>query len=131
MRQRRPACAKCRGPTDAQVAELSPQGLKDRLDRDEAIAVLDVREPHERDHAKIALPQTVTDLFVPIGQVSARLEEIRGAIGNRPLVVYCHHGQRSMMVATWLMAQGVADVSNLDGGIEAWSRRVDPSVRRY
>lgn len=115
----------------AEVADLNVSRLKEMLDRGEAIAVLDVREPHERDHALIALSESVIDLFVPIGQVASRLEEIRSGCQGRPLVVYCHHGQRSLMAATWLMAQGIAEVSNLDGGIELWSRRVDPSVRRY
>ena len=45
--------------------------------------------------------------------------------------VVCHHGMRSMQVAMWLQAQGFDRVSNLDGGIDAWSQQVDPSIPQY
>ena len=66
-----------------------------------------------------------------MGQLSARCEEIHTAAGTTPLVVYCHHGVRSMTVATWLAGRGVRGVLNLRGGIDAWSVEVDPAVRRY
>ena len=71
------------------------------------------------------------DLHVPLGHVKSRLPEIQASAEGRPLVVYCHHGQRSMAAATWLTGQGVKQVHNLDGGIEAWSVRVDRAVKRY
>ena len=53
------------------------------------------------------------------------------ARGGHPVVVVCHHGQRSMVAATWLMSRGVGNVHNLEGGTDAWSIRVDPTVPRY
>jgi rhodanese-related sulfurtransferase len=115
----------------AEVCVLSARGLKDRLDRGEAPAVLDVREDDERMIAAIPLPAGVVDVHVPLGELAARFEEVRDATDARALVVYCHHGQRSMVAATWLASRGIADVSNLEGGIDAWSTRVDPRIRRY
>lgn len=86
-------------------------------------AVLDVREPWETEAAPF--PGAIT---VPMGQVPARLAELPR---DRPLVVLCHRGSRSLRVTYWLRAHGFADAVNLRGGIDAWSREVDPSVPRY
>ncbi len=113
------------------VTQLSASGLKSRLDRGEAVVVLDVREDHERDFCAIPTPPSTTDLHIPMGQVQASLQEIRAAGEAGPLVIYCHHGVRSMAVASWLVKRGLHDVHNLEGGIDAWSVAVDPDVPRY
>ncbi len=113
------------------VVDLDVASFKKRLDRGDMLTVLDVREDHERAYASIPLLPGAIDLHVPLGEVTGRFEEIREASEGRELVVYCHHGQRSMVAGAWLARRGVADVHNLEGGIESWSRRVDPSVRRY
>lgn len=64
-------------------------------------------------------------------EIPGRLEEVR-TLGTRgPIVVYCHHGVRSRMVANWLAGQGLSRVINLQGGIDAWSLSVDRGVARY
>jgi rhodanese-related sulfurtransferase len=113
------------------VSLLTVEELEKHIVEGEPLAVLDVREPDERSCAAIGLPMDVVDLHVPLGEVTVRFPEIVAAVSNRPLVVYCHHGQRSMVAATWLARRGVCDVHNLEGGIDAWSTRVDPKVRRY
>ena len=112
------------------VATLTPDELKMRLERGDPITVLDVREDDERNYSVIPLPGTARDLHIPMGEVVARLDDVRAAAGA-DLVVYCHHGVRSMTVANWLARQGVPGVHNLTGGIDAWSVRVDPRVPRY
>ena len=114
-----------------EVGELSAEALKIRLEGGDALAVLDVREVDERSYAAIPLPDGVVDLHVPLGEVAGRSREILEAAEGRPLVVYCHHGQRSMVAAAYLARRGLADAHNLEGGIDAWSRRIDPGVRRY
>jgi rhodanese-related sulfurtransferase len=114
-----------------QVEQLSATEFKARLDQGEALAVLDVREDDERIYASIPLPEGVVDLHVPLGEISGRYEEIKASTDGRPLVVYCHHGQRSMVAASWLARRGIGETINLDGGIDAWSTRVDRGVRRY
>ena len=113
------------------VATLTAVELKTRLDGGESITVLDVREDDERAFSAVPLPATARDLHIPMNLVPSRLDELRASAGQDPLVVYCHHGVRSMNVARWLVRQGLARVHNLTGGIDAWSQSVDPSVPRY
>lgn len=106
------------------VPGLSPREVRDRLGEGCSLALLDVRTESERDHVHLE-----DDLWVPMDQVSGRLEEIRDL--PRPLVVYCHHGMRSQRVARALADRGIEDVYNLSGGIDAWARQVDPDMPRY
>ncbi len=85
--------------------------------------VLDVREPWEV--ATVALPGSVA---IPMGQITTRADELDT---TRPVVCLCHHGMRSMQVAGYLERRGFSDVWNLTGGIDAWSRQVDPSSPTY
>lgn len=93
--------------------------------------VLDVREPHELQWASIA-PSAAQLGFqwvaIPMGQLPARLNELDP---DQPIACLCHHGARSMQVARFLVSNGFAEVSNIAGGIDAWSLQVDPAVARY
>ena len=107
------------------IPEITPAQL-DAWRKDtarEAPLVLDVREPWERDRA--SLPGAT---LIPMREIPARLAELPA---DRDLVVMCHHGGRSANAAQWLAHNGFARVHNLAGGIDAWSRTVDPSVPRY
>lgn len=84
--------------------------------------LLDVREAWEVQTA--ALPGIT---HIPMQEIPARLAELDG---GRDIVSICHHGARSMQVAVFLERHGLR-VHNLSGGIDAWSREVDPSVPRY
>jgi len=106
------------------VESLSPAEVARRIRSGAGSPVLlDVREPVEREYARID-----PSLHIPMQEVPARLAEIPK---DRPLVVYCHSGTRSAMVAGFLERQGYRGVANLDGGIDAWSREVDPEIPRY
>ncbi len=85
--------------------------------------LLDVREPWEYERARISGAQ-----LVPMREVPARLEEIDPA---REVVAICHHGGRSAQVALFLERNGYNKVHNLVGGVDAWSRTVDPAVPVY
>lgn len=89
--------------------------------------LLDVREPWETALARITWPGAAT-LDIPMMQVPARLADIDR---SRPVVCICHHGMRSAQVVAFLLQQGHPTVYNLEGGIDAWSREVDPAVPRY
>jgi rhodanese-related sulfurtransferase len=105
--------------------------LKQRLAAGESLTLLDVREPNETTYCKIDVPATARSLSIPMREIPAHLDEIHEASGRGPLVVYCHHGVRSLAVAEWLCEQQGGEISNLTGGIEAWSVEVDPGVPRY
>ena len=84
--------------------------------------LLDVREAWEVQTASLA---GIT--HIPMQEIPGRFAELGG---DREIVSICHHGGRSMQVALFLERQGLK-VHNLSGGMEAWSREVDPSVPRY
>jgi rhodanese-related sulfurtransferase len=85
--------------------------------------LLDVREPWEWDRARIEGSQ-----HIPMREVPARIAEINRA---REVVAICHHGARSQQVAMFLEKNGFERVHNLQGGVDAWSRTVDPGVPLY
>jgi rhodanese-related sulfurtransferase len=89
--------------------------------------VLDVREPGELAVASIKA-NGFNLLTIPMGVIPLRLAELDP---EQPIACLCHHGGRSMQVASFLKAQGFAHVANIAGGINAWSAEVDPSVARY
>ena len=116
----------------ATVETCTAADLKRRLDAGEPVAFLDVREPRERDHCALPAPAGGADLHIPMRQIPARLDAVLAAVpAGGALVVYCHHGVRSLAVAQWLAERGIAGVVNLEGGIDDWSLRVDRSVPRY
>lgn len=119
------------GQTVENPSELAARAIRDQLAAGAPMALLDVREPAERAFASIPTPPGVVDLFVPMREVSSRVDEIREALAHGSIVVYCHHGVRSMAVARWLASQGLGPIVNLGGGIDAWSIEVDPNVPRY
>ena len=93
-------------------------------DRDrEQPVLLDVREPWEHEKARIEGAR-----LVPMRELPARIAEIDD---EREVVAICHHGGRSMQAAMFLEKQGFKRVHNLVGGIDAWSRTVDPAVPLY
>jgi rhodanese-related sulfurtransferase len=89
-----------------------------------ALVLLDVREPWEFQAA--SLPDS---LLMPMGDVPSRAHQELDP--DAPIVVLCHHGMRSLNVALWLRAQGFERAQSLAGGIDAWSRAIDPTVPRY
>jgi rhodanese-related sulfurtransferase len=91
--------------------------------RREKPLLLDVREPWEWQTARIDGAQ-----LIPMREVPARLQELDSA---RAVVAICHHGGRSQQVAMFLEKNGFSKVHNLQGGVDAWSRTVDPAVPLY
>ena len=106
--------------------EVSPQEIKQRLDAGEKLHLIDVREPHE-----FALAKIEGAVLVPMRQVPGELRDLEARADQCPLIVYCHHGVRSLNVVAWLREQGVEACVSMAGGIEAWSITVDSSVPRY
>jgi rhodanese-related sulfurtransferase len=103
--------------------EISVHDLKARRDRGDDLVLLDVREPDEL--AAASLPGV---LHVPMAQIPARLSELPK---QRDIVVLCHLGGRSERVTQFLRASGYPRAVNLTGGIDAWSKEIDPTVPRY
>jgi rhodanese-related sulfurtransferase len=88
-----------------------------------APAIVDVREPWEFERCRIEGSH-----LVPLRELTARFRELPQ---DRDLVLVCHHGGRSAQAAEWLSRNGFPRVRNLAGGVDAWSRTVDPAMPRY
>jgi monothiol glutaredoxin len=104
------------------VKQLSPADLRRRLEAGERLQLLDVRTPEEQAQARIQQARLLTPALVP---------EIEALDKQTVLVFHCHHGGRSQKAAEHFSALGFRNVYNLAGGIDAWSREVDPKVPRY
>jgi rhodanese-related sulfurtransferase len=89
--------------------------------------VLDVREPWELQTASVKADGFEL-VAMPMRSVPARYMELQR---DQPIACLCHHGGRSMKVTQFLRAKGYAQVANVQGGIDAWSLKIDPKVRRY
>lgn len=106
----------------AVVKELAPKELKALLDSRTIEHFYDVRTDKERGIAKLAGARPLDD---------ATMAAIEALPKDTPLAFHCHHGGRSRGAAEHFLKLGFKNVYNLAGGIEAWSRDVDPSVPRY
>jgi rhodanese-related sulfurtransferase len=101
---------------------ISPKKLKTMMEENQKFSLLDVREPFELEIANIG------GMFIPLSELPDRFDELEK---ETTIVVLCHHGIRSAQAQAYLLNQGFAHVLNLDGGIDAWSISVDPSLPRY
>ena len=102
--------------------QISPQELKQKLDAAENLLLVDVRESWEHNSCDIAGSK-----LVPLNTIPANLAAFDGP---GPIVVFCHHGGRSLNAAAWLRQQG-KNARSLTGGIDRWSVEIDPKVPRY
>lgn len=105
------------------MKEITPSLLKQRMDAGDTPALLDVREPWEYDICHIA-----GSISLPMNQIPGRYGELDP---QRGVVVICHHGMRSAQVAAYLTGQGMENVMNLAGGVDAWAREVDGRMPVY
>jgi rhodanese-related sulfurtransferase len=105
------------------IPEILPQELKTRLDKGDAVVLLDVREPEE-----VAIVHLPGSVHIPMGDIPGRLHELDP---DKEIIVYCHHGIRSMRVAMFLAQRDFTEVKNLAGGIDAWALDVAPGMARY
>ena len=103
--------------------EIAPRDVKELLARDDQVLFVDVREQWEYDTAHIE-----GSVLIPLGEIPANLARLENA---EQVVLFCHHGIRSLDAAAWLRSQGVGSARSMTGGIERWSAEIDPSVPRY
>ena len=106
--------------------EVTPQEIQRRIAAGEKLALLDVREPGEFQLARIGGAE-----LIPMRTVPAELSRLDALADDTPLIVFCHHGVRSLNVVHWLREQGVAACQSMAGGIDRWSLEIDPLVPRY
>lgn len=104
--------------------EINPESVRELSERAEQFTLLDVRELWEFETARIEGAK-----LMPMGDVPSRAHQELNPDDH--IIVYCHHGVRSMNVTVWLRQQGFEKAESMAGGINAWSRTVDPKVPVY
>ncbi len=109
-------------PVAATIGDMTPEELKQRLDAGDDLFVLDVREPNEYQICNLG------GHLIPLNDLPKRVGELDA---SREIVVHCKMGGRSAKAVDFLKQAGFTRVHNLDGGINAWSERVDPKVPKY
>jgi len=105
--------------------EIDCQAVHKKLQAKEDFLLLDCREPNEHATAKIAEAE-----LIPMSEIADRLRELQPH-RQRPIIVLCHVGGRSLRVAQWLREQGYPQAQSMTGGIDQWSQEIDPTVPRY
>ena len=106
--------------------EVTPREVKDMLDAGDSVRLIDVREMGEHQLTRIDGAE-----LIPMRGVPAALSRLEGLAEEGSLIVFCHHGVRSMQVVNWLREQGVSDCQSMAGGIDRWSVDIDPALPRY
>jgi rhodanese-related sulfurtransferase len=106
------------------IKEITPRQFLERRAAGDDMTLLDVREDWETALAPV--PSAI--VHIPMGQIADRVSELDA---QREIVVICRSGGRSMQVAQFLATRGFGSVSNLAGGILAWSRDLDPKIPQY
>jgi adenylyltransferase/sulfurtransferase len=113
----------CAGREEGIVPAISVQELKRRMDASEGFQLIDVREPFEFEIARIEGAK-----LIPLGDIAERADELQR---EQPIIVHCHSGRRSAQGVRLLRERGFTNVYNLEGGIDAWSDLIDPTVPKY
>ena len=108
---------------EKEIPEISPQELKQKLDANESVFLLDVREPSEYDIVHLEGAQ-----LIPLNTVPHHIDSLPD---DQEIVVYCHHGTRSLYATAYLHQNGFTDAKNLIGGIDQWAAEIDPTLQRY
>lgn len=110
--------------------EVSPRQVRDGLANppERRPLLVDCRRAEEREFNRIE-----GSVFIPMSEIESRLDELEGESGGREadIVIYCHHGARSLKVALALQAHGFTGARSMAGGIDLWSLDIDPDVPRY
>jgi sulfur-carrier protein adenylyltransferase/sulfurtransferase len=109
----------------ADVPEITPGELRDRLERGDPLTIIDVREPYEWEIGNL---ERYGARLIPMGELPERLAELDP---QEEIVLQCRSGGRSARVLKAMRGEGFTRLLNLKGGILAWSDEVDPSIPKY
>jgi rhodanese-related sulfurtransferase len=118
-------------PNYFNAPEIQPADLAQKMQRQEPLILLDVREKWELAYAGLRDERIVP---VPLSQLAQRgLPALPAPARDREseIVVICHHGVRSAEVTAWLLQEGWKNVRSLAGGLDAYAAQVDPSIGQY
>jgi rhodanese-related sulfurtransferase len=113
------------------IPEITVSELSQKLQSDEDFILLDVREPHELNFAKLFDRRLELAPLSRLGREGTNALPDSASAQDATIYVLCHHGNRSSQVTAWLAQQGWKNVFNVRGGIDEYARKVDSSVGFY
>lgn len=106
------------------IKQISVTEVKNKLDQKQGFRLIDVREPHEYEIAKIEGAELIP-LSKFAQEAPSKLKQ------DEEIVIHCHHGGRSQRACEYLAGLGYTNLANVSGGINAWSQEIDPDVPQY
>tara|TARA_R110002096_G_scaffold200639_9_gene384702 strand:- start:13933 stop:14289 length:357 start_codon:yes stop_codon:yes gene_type:complete len=112
-------------PDPSTTLEIDLEGVAQLKQSDVEFVLVDCREQDEYDFCRIEGSR-----LIPLSQF-AELATVSLTDRELPVVVYCHHGMRSLQATQFLRSKGFKSVFSMRGGIDAWSIEIDPSIARY
>lgn len=104
--------------------EILPETLDDWHEENQTFTLIDIRKPFEREQVKLD-----DDLWIPMSEIPEEFDQLREMAP--PIILYCHHGQRSFQATKFVREQGIEETYSLAGGIDAWARSIDSDLPRY
>jgi len=104
------------------MKEITVTDLKSKIDSQEDLQLIDIREAYEQDICSIG------GELIPMGEIMGSLDKISK---EKPVVVHCRSGKRSAAIIMHLETMGFENLYNLKGGILAWSDEIDSSIPKY
>ncbi len=107
------------------MIEITIDEVHELLEARTPVHLVDIREPHEVEVCAMRDAEHIPMLELFMGQKKPAAKD------GDVLVVYCHHGIRSLEAARFLRMNGFPEARSLSGGIDAWAARIDPDMRRY
>jgi rhodanese-related sulfurtransferase len=113
------------------IPEITVTELSEKLKSDEEFILLDIREPHELNLAKVSDSRLEVTPMSRLAREGPQALSDSAKSQDATIYVMCHHGNRSAQVTAWLAQQGWKDVFNVRGGIDAYAREIDNSVGFY
>ena len=113
------------------LPEITVSELSGKLNSDDKFILLDVREPHELNYAKVSDSRLEVTPMSRLAREGTKALSDSAQAQDATIYVMCHHGNRSAQVAAWLAQQGWKHVFNVRGGIDEYARKIDNSVGFY
>jgi rhodanese-related sulfurtransferase len=111
--------------SESLALEIDVHSARLLMDQAQELLLIDCRETFEYEICRIE-----GSTLIPMRELPARVGEIHSHV-DKPVVVYCHHGVRSLHVVQWLRQSGFGQAQSVSGGIDEWSRQIDPGLSRY
>lgn len=113
------------------IPEITVTDLSEKLNSQDSFILLDVRELHELEYAKLTDPRLDVTPMSRLAREGTKALSDTAKLQDSTVYVLCHHGNRSAQVTAWLAQQGWSNVFNVRGGIDEYAREVDRSIGFY